>query len=51
MPTPIDVYKRQDIVIVNDGNLDQFREQLAYQYNKLLKERAWQAEKVVAALA
>ena len=38
--TPAQIAKLADIVIVNDGNLDQFREQLAYQYNKLLKERA-----------
>ena len=37
---PAQIAKLADIVIVNDGNLDQFREQLAYQYNKLLKERA-----------
>ena len=38
--SPAQLAKLADIVIVNDGSMDQFREQLAYQYNKLLEERA-----------
>lgn len=39
MPTD-ELAKLADLVIINDGTIEQFHEQLAYHYKKLLKERA-----------